>query len=103
MNTQSNTQREAFERFAQVTVQRRRLTRSHLELQILPFAVRATSPQLELPHSGTAPRASYFVEVYVARPVSRVPGGTSARVDPLLKPSVPRSSVRIRYAGESRR
>lgn len=83
MNTQLNTQREAFECFAPVTVERRPLTCTDLELQLRPFAVRAARPHSELLQQGTAPRAPYFVEVYVARPVSRVPGRSAAIGDNL--------------------
>ena len=81
MNTQHNIHREAFETFAEVAAPRRPLTRSDLELQILSFAVRAENPQPERSFKGTAPHAAYFVEVYVARPVSRVPGRSPAMGD----------------------
>ena len=81
MNTQHNTHTETFERFAQVAAQRRALTRSDLELKTLSFAERAESPRSERSFRGTAPRATYFVEVYVARPVSRVPGRSAAMGD----------------------
>jgi hypothetical protein len=83
MNTEHNTHREAFESFAEVAAPRRPLTRSDLELQRLSLAERGKSLQSERSFRGTAPHAAYFIEVYVARPVSRVPGCSSAMGDPL--------------------
>jgi hypothetical protein len=74
MNTERLNRLQTFTKFAQVAAPRQRLTHRDLELPILPCAMRATSPQPEHPQRGTAPRATYFVEVYAARPVSRVPG-----------------------------
>ena len=85
MNTQFNTQQRAQECFVPVRVERRPLTCADWELQLRPFAVQAESPHSELPQQGTTPRAPYFVEVYVARPVSRVPGGWVANADTLGK------------------
>jgi len=83
VNTQFNYQREARECFVPVRVERRPLTCAGWELQLRPFAVLAERQHSELPQQGTAPRAPYFVEVYVARPVTRVPGGWVANRDTL--------------------
>jgi hypothetical protein len=85
VNTQLNTQQRAHECFVPVRAERRPLTCADWELQLRPFAVQAESRHSELLQPGTAPRAPYFVEVYVARPVSRVPRGWVANGDTLEK------------------
>jgi hypothetical protein len=83
VNTQFNAQQRAQQCFVPVRVERRPLTCADWELQLRPFAVQDENLHSEPPQQGTAPRAPYFVEVYVARPVSRVPGGWVANHDTL--------------------
>ena len=83
MNTEHNRYLEGFEAFTELVAPRRPLPRSDLELRVLSSAVRANGPQLGRSFQGTAPHAAYFVEVYVARPVSRVPGRSPAMEDHL--------------------